>query len=96
MNYFINYHPNVGLSISTYRQAGYSYGDIGDLATAIVRKEHACCQLDNAKKILEDCDYWKGTDVSISVIEELHNFIPNFEYGDDGCQYENFDDYPPF
>ena len=32
---FINYDINAGLSINSYRKAGFTYGDIGDIAVAL-------------------------------------------------------------
>lgn len=77
---FINYNTKTGLSISTSRSASAYAGDIGDLAIAVTNgNESVSCLLEGAKDAIEDVHYWAGSSVSIDALEEIHDFI---------CQYE--------
>ena len=76
MNQFLNYDVNQGLSIDTYRKAGFTVGDIGDVVIALhYGNENVCCDLEGAAAALCDGDYLKGTAVKQDAIEEVYNFI---------------------
>lgn len=77
---FINYDVNAGLSINSFRKAGATAGDIGDLAEAVTNgNECVCCDLGGAKDALEDGSYWQGSSVSQDAIEEIHSLICEYE-----------------
>lgn len=73
---FINYNVNNGLSINTFRGAGATVGDIGDLAEAVTSgDENVCCDLEGALDALEDGAYWGGSNVTQEALEEIHALI---------------------
>lgn len=79
MNYFINFDPNFGLSINTYRNNGYLNDEIGGLVDDIIAERMGNCSLEGALETLEDGHYWQGSNATIEIIEELHNLIKTHE-----------------
>lgn len=78
MNYFINYDPNTGISINTYRQTnGYANDDVVELVADIVAGRPGCCPLEGAKDALEDGSLWNDKDQE--AIEAIHNLIQEHE-----------------
>ena len=76
MNQFLNYDVNQGLSIDTYRKAGFTVGDMGDVVIALQsNNENICCALEGAVDALCDGDYLKGIAVTQDAIEEVYDFI---------------------
>ena len=73
---FINYDINAGLSINSYRKAGFTYGDIGDIAVALDEgTECVCASLSGALNALCDGFYLSGFPVSQESVEAVYNFI---------------------
>lgn len=78
MTHFINYSPDTGLSISTFRGAeGYANGDITGLVEDIRAGRPGNCPLDGALDALEDGSTWSDEDQSI--IEEIHASVREHE-----------------
>lgn len=74
MNQFLNYDVNYGLSINTYRKAGASWGDVGDVVIALKSgNRNVCCDLEGAADSL--CDYLNGTSTSRDAAQEVYNYI---------------------
>lgn len=73
---FINYDINSGLSINSYRKAGFTCGDIGDIVVALDEgTECVCASLDGALDSLCDGFYLSGFPVSQDSVEAVYNYI---------------------
>lgn len=75
---FINYTPNQGLKINNYRAPRAAATDLRDIAEAITqeRAEDLTCSLEgNELAVLEDGQYWQGSNVSQHALDELHALI---------------------
>jgi hypothetical protein len=81
MNKFINYNAHSGqISIKTYRQSqGYAHEDVGGLVEGIAAEQFGCCPLEGAKAALEDGFYWKGSNATQEILEDVHNAICEHE-----------------
>ena len=73
MNYFINFDPLTGFSVTTYRNQVTWCGDVTDLVSDARSNNAACCPIDGAKDALEDGSLWEDDDQE--TIEDLHNVI---------------------
>lgn len=73
---FINYDISTGLSINSYRKAGFTCGDIGDIVVSLDEgTECVCASLDGALDALCDGFYLSGFPVSQESVETVYNFI---------------------
>lgn len=75
---FINYAPQTGITVNTYRYPGAYYGEICDVVDAYAYREleAVCCDLDGALTALEDGDWQKRyVKVPPSALEALHDAI---------------------
>lgn len=73
---FINYTPQTGITVNTYRHPGAYYGEVCDVALAVTyNHESCCCDLDDALTTLNDAEYWQGHRATAEALEALHDAI---------------------
>lgn len=73
---FVNYTPNNGVSVNSWREPAATVGDIGDILEAIEKGRGSwCCDLDGAIDALWDGEYLKGVSASQNTVEYLYNFL---------------------
>lgn len=78
---FINYTPEAGLEILSYRKQEAAASDIGDLVEAFESEEEAIvCDLEGAEDALCDGEYLRTVHASQRAIEDVYCFIQSNSY----------------
>ncbi len=80
MKMFINYCPQMGISINSYRKPAAICGELSDVLEAIKKdSNHAyCCDLDGAADALCNGEYLSKIDVSQDTVEYLYETIKSY------------------
>ena len=81
MNFFINYDPQIGVTIATHRKPdAVAVDDVIVLVDYVLSEQSCCCPLDGSKDALEDGSLWNNIDQP--AIELIHAAITDHEKGE--------------
>ena len=79
MNYFLNFQPEYGITISSFRKPECSVNaDVIGLVDDIQNNRAGCCSLEGSLEALEDGSLWADRDED--EITALHNAISRFNW----------------
>ena len=72
--YYINFHPETGVSVNIYRQpVGVASADIAGLVEDYRKNRAGCCPLEGAMEALEDGSLW--SDDQQDAVEDIHHDV---------------------
>lgn len=73
---FINFNPNTGVTVTSYRSPDSLVGDVSDLLLAVeCNDEPVTCSVDGVVGVLCDSDYLANLKVSQNTVETVYNAL---------------------
>lgn len=84
-NLFLNFNVNTGFSVNPYRKANAVscvHNDIADFLKDAHNEVNSCVGFDKdfAIRLLEDCYYWQGSDITNDTLEIVYRLIKSYDY----------------
>lgn len=82
---FIRFDVNNGFSVKNYRSANAVaciHNDIADFLQGAKNEVNSCVGFDKdfAIRLLEDCYYWQGSDITHDTLEIVYRLIKDYDH----------------